>query len=467
MGRTALSLAAVGAMTLAAPAGALASFDVSYTPGGGLLVTGSANADTVFVGVSGKDGTDPNSADPPRVYIVFGSGPVPGPGCTMGSAIPAGSGGQSQEGAKCTIPTPTTAADIRIVTNLGDGDDSLATDNFLLAGASPASVLDLGAGNDRGTGSVTTETIRGGLGNDTLEGRDGNDRLEGGAGNDILAGGPGTNLAFGEDGDDGLMASGTQQGTSTGADTFTGGAGTDFVSYADRTVPVTVSPTAADGQAGENDVIQNDVEHLVGGPAGDTLALSLSSTALAGTIDGRAGDDSLTILAKGFVTVTGGEGTDTVTGGPGSNVLNMRDAIPERVSCGDGRDQLDADLKDPLPRDCEIVTQGAIFEGRNVRIRSSRVRADRRGRVRVRLACPAELGTMGCAGTLQLEGSKAGRLDRYSIRSGRSGRVTARLSRLDRARVATRRRTVRVISVEAGEFGDKTTIRPLVVLPPR
>ena len=464
MRRTALPLAVAA---LACPAGASASFDVSYTAGSGLQITGSSAADSVFVGVSGKDGTDPNSADPPRVYIVFGSGPVPGPGCVMGSAIPAGSGGQSQTGAKCTIPTPTSAADIRIAASLGDGDDTLATDNFLLGGAAPASVLDLGAGNDRGTGSLTTETIRGGAGNDTLEGRDADDRLEGGTGNDILAPGLGVNLVFGQDGDDSLIPSGTQQGTTTGADIFSGGAGSDLASYAERTVPVTVSPSTADGQAGENDSIQNDVERLVGGSAGDALTLALAATTLQGSVEGRAGDDTLTGATKAPVTLTGGDGTDMVNGGPGPNILNMRDGIPEKIVCGDGKDQLDADLKDPIPRDCEIVAQGAILEGPNVRIRSSKLRADRRGRIRARLACPAALGSMSCAGTLRLTGSKAGPVARYSIVSGETEVVRARLSRPDRKRVAKRRRTVRAVSIEKGEFGSKTTIKPLVVLPPR
>lgn len=463
MRRIALPLAVAA---LACPAGASASFDVSYTAGTGLQITGSAATDNVFVGVSGKDGTDPNSADPPRVYIVFGSGPVPGPGCVMGSAIPAGSGGQSQTGAKCTIPTPTSAGDIRITASLGDGDDTIGTDNFLLAGVSPASVLDLGVGNDRGTGSLTTETIRGGPGNDTLEGRDADDRLEGGSGNDVLAPGPGVNLVFGQDGDDSLIPSGPQ-GTTTGTDIFSGGAGSDLANYAERTAPVTVSPSTADGQAGENDSIQNDVERLVGGSAGDALTLALAAATLPGSIEGRGGDDTLTGATKAPVTITGGDGTDAANGGPGPNVLNMRDAIPERIVCGDDRDQLDADLKDPIPKDCEIVAQGAILEGPNVRIRSSRLRADRRGRIRVRLACPSALGAMSCTGTLQLTGSKAGPLARYSIVSGETELVRARLSRPDRRRVAKRRLTVRTVSIETGEFGPKTTIKPLVVLPPR
>ena len=384
----------------------------------------------------------------------------------MGSAIPAGSGGQSQTGAKCTIPTPTAAADIKISASLGDGDDVLGTDNFILAGVSPASVLDLGAGNDRGTGSITTETVLGGPGNDTLEGRDGAERLEGGAGNDILAPGPGTNTVFGNDGDDALMPSGPQ-GTTTGADTFAGGSGSDLASYADRTAPVIVSPTNPDGQAGENDAIQNDVERLIGGSAADSLELALAQTTVPGSIDGAGGDDKLTVSTSAAVTVTGGAGTDGVRGGPGPNLLNMRDAILEKFSCGAGKDQLDADLRDPLPADCELVAQGAIFEGPNVGIRSSRVRADDRGRIFVKLRCPAALGDMGCSGTLQLTGKKSGRAADYSIPSGDAERVRAKLSGRDAERVMNRKRTVRAVSIETGEFGDKTTIKPIVVRPPK
>ena len=443
-------------------------FDVSYAPGSGLQITGSTAADSVFVGISGKDGTDPNSADPPRVYIVFGSGPVPGAGCVMGSAIPAGKRGQLQTGAKCTIPTPTTAGDIRINATLGDGDDFLGTDNFLLAGVSPASVLDLGAGNDRGTGSITTETMLGGSGNDTLEGRDGNDRFEGGPGNDILAPGPGNNTVLGNDGDDALMPSGSQ-GTTTGADTFAGGAGSDLASYADRSAPVTVSPSSPDGQAGENDTIQNDVERLVGGSAADALELTLALHHDPGQHRRRRWRRQAHRLDRRSSNVTGGAAARTAStgAGPGPNVLNMREAILEKFSCGAGRDQLDIDLRDPRPSDCEFVTQGAIFEGPNVRIRSSRLRADDDGRVRVKLTCPTALGDMGCAGTLQLTGAQVGRASRllYLVRARRSVSGQS-CRRRDAARVMNRKRTIRAVSIETGEFGDKTTIKPLVVRPP-
>ena len=57
--RARLSVLATSACALACPAGAEAAFDVSYAPGTGLQITGSSAADNVFVGVSGKDGTDP------------------------------------------------------------------------------------------------------------------------------------------------------------------------------------------------------------------------------------------------------------------------------------------------------------------------------------------------------------------------------------------------------------------------
>jgi len=145
----------------------------------------------------------------------------------------------------------------------------------------------------------------------------------------------------------------------------------------------------------------------------------------------------------------------------------VRDGIPERISCGDSKDALDADLKDPVPADCEIVTQGAVDEGANVRIRSSKVRADRRGRIAVRLTCPASLKDLGCVGSLQLTGAKPGPLADYSLRAGQTRKISARLSRRDRKRVRKRRVTVRTVSIEKGEFGDKTTIKPIVVLPPR
>jgi Ca2+-binding RTX toxin-like protein len=460
------SALAVALLALAVPSSAAADATVSYVPGTGLVVNGGEGNDSIVVGIAGSDGQDHQSAAPPRVYIVFGgSGIVAGAGCTMGTARPSGLGGQEVAGARCTLRDPPGPGDADIAVNAGGGDDFVGLSNFTFFGLPNRATTDLGAGNDTAIGANTDDTIRGGDGNDSIKGWDGNDLIDGGAGNDTMSPGLGVNTVLGDAGDDQLVQTEAPHGVTTGSDDFSGGTGTDLVSYRERTVPVVVTRGGADGQAGENDTIRNDVERLVGGQAND--ALELSGTTDAGSIAGGPGDDVLSASSTVLVTITGDAGTDTVKGGNGPNVVNMRDGVPERVSCGGGRDTLDADLKDSLPTDCEQVVKAALLEGPNVAIRTTRARAGRDGRIGVTLRCPAALGSMGCTGTLRVAGRGKGPRTKYSIRAGRSRVVRSRLSAADAGRLRRAGRVLRVESVEAGALGDKTTIAPITVLPPR
>ena len=96
-------------------------------------------------------------------------------------------------------------------------------------------------------------------------------------------------------------------GRGTGDEAY-GGADTDTVTYSTRTAPVTadLDGVADDGEAGENDLIWNDVENLTGGSANDRLTGSAGTNVLNGgtgndVLDGGAGADLL----------LGGSGTDT------------------------------------------------------------------------------------------------------------------------------------------------------------
>jgi Ca2+-binding RTX toxin-like protein len=457
-------LAAALLTALLLPASAAATSTVSYAPGTGLQVTGDDSADTVIVGISGADGQDPVNATPPRVYIVYGGPTAPGPGCAVGTAKPAGMGGQEVSGVKCTLRDPPAAGDANITVSAAGGDDFVGLSNFTFFGVTTLATTDLGAGNDTAIGANTNDLLRGGDGDDSIRAWDGDDRLEGGGGNDTLSPGTGVNVVLGEAGDDQLVPRPAPHGVTTGADDYSGGAGSDLVSYEERTAPVSVLVSGADGQAGENDNIRTDVERVTGGSSADTLELGLATDSLPGSLAGGGGNDTLRSLTKARVAFSGDAGTDAVTGGPGPSQLSMRDGVGEKFSCGDSIDILDADLKDPIPRDCEKVTQGALLEGPNVAIRTTRARPDSRGRVRMTLRCPSTLASMGCAGRLRLDGAASGPAKRYSIRSGRSRSVRVRLSRRDARRVARRSRRMRARSVEAGRLGDKTTIAPVTVL---
>ena len=114
---------------------------------------------------------------------------------------------------------------------------------------------------------VGIEIVIGGTGADNLTGGAGNETLRGMGGNDTLNG-------------------------SLGTDVLQGGAGTDTVSYAGRANPVTINldGLANDGEGGENDNVNADIENALGGSGADTL--------------------------------TGNEGPNNLNGGPGADVLN-------------------------------------------------------------------------------------------------------------------------------------------------
>ncbi len=125
-------------------------------------------------------------------------------------------------------------------------------------------------------GGTTTDALTGSSAANRLEGRGGSDTLLGVGGSDVLDGG-------------------------SGGDTIGGGAGVDTVTYAGRAAPVTVNLDGFtnDGEDGENDTVQTDVENLIGGSGDD----SLTGNGAANVLDGGLGADVM----------DGGDGIDTVT----------------------------------------------------------------------------------------------------------------------------------------------------------
>lgn len=167
-----------------------------------------------------------------------------------------------------------------------------------------------GSADDNLSGNLAFNFLYGNGGNDTLYGFAGTDELWGGAGNDFMDGG-------------------------TYADKIRGEAGFDTISYADRTVPITVTSgdtTNNDGQSGENDGVQSDTEKIIGGSAADTI----TGSSLADTIDG-------------------GIGADVVNGLEGDDNFLVRDSIHDNVTCGIGNDNAVADAADTIAGDCETI----------------------------------------------------------------------------------------------------------------
>lgn len=96
-------------------------------------------------------------------------------------------------------------------------------------------------------------------------------------------------------------------------DHYHGGSEIDTISYAARTSSVTVVADGVtnSGDASEQDLVDSDIENIVGGAGDDTLTAALDSTAKH-TLTGGLGNDTLISLPGGGTTFAGGGGIDTV-----------------------------------------------------------------------------------------------------------------------------------------------------------
>ena len=212
--------------------------------------------------------------------------------------------------------------------------------NDILGGDGQANMLDGGSGDDRLTGGLGLDTLDGGIGIDTAVYSDRNtavvvtlngatkvavsvggfvedtianiENLIGGSAADILTGDANANVFDGGNGDDLLMGAG-------GLDVLDGGLGSDTVSFADKTLAVTLTlagPLDVTSKVGGvvEDTVRN-IENIIGGAGADTLTGDDLNNRLAGGIgadllSGEAGDDGL-IGGEGADTMDGGEGLDT------------------------------------------------------------------------------------------------------------------------------------------------------------
>ncbi len=202
----------------------------------------------------------------------------------------------------------------------GDGgNDTLyggAGDDQLLGGAGVDHVWG-GTGNDGLVGNENTDYLHGQSGADYLVGTAGNDFLYGEDGPDNLEGGSGNDKLYGGDGAD-LLRSRPYPGMAD-SDYYSGGLGTDTVTFADQAGPVTADADGVkgdDGVSGERDTVDVDVNVLVGG----------------------SGDDRLSGVYGRQVQLFGGRGDDTlrITGtNTGASRPNLLDGGANRTAAGD------------------------------------------------------------------------------------------------------------------------------------
>jgi Ca2+-binding RTX toxin-like protein len=232
------------------------------------------------------------------------------------------------------------------------------TDGFDWVCPLPTSITyNLGDQDDQARDWDGASTIDGGPGPDALFGRGGNDVIDGGPDLDFVIGGPDNDQLQGGLGDDVLesMANTFDAGDpadSSGTDTVAGGPGQDTMSYKGRTEPlsITINNVADDGAAGEGDLIQPDVESVMGGNGNDTIT-------------GDAGPNLLYGL-QGDDVIHGGPGDDTVDGGPGHDTVSGDDGV-DRVFGGDDADVVDGGPgPDTISGDNETpCLVGPCFEG--------------------------------------------------------------------------------------------------------
>ena len=132
-----------------------------------------------------------------------------------------------------------------------------------------------------------------------------------------------------------------------GADRFRGELGIDTVTYASRTKPVIVDINSApiekpdDGEVGEKDFVEADVENIIGGSGNDTLI----GSALANSFSGGAGNDIIKGGAGNDI-LNGGTGTDKLYGEAGDDKIYAKDTLKDSVDGGAGTDKVQKDLID-------------------------------------------------------------------------------------------------------------------------
>ena len=237
------------------------------------------------------------------------------------------------------------------------GNDFIVGDDPGFAGTS---------GNDTLLGGGGNEIIFAGDGDDVVDAGPGEDGVDDGGGNDTVVLGEGNDQYFGSDsaGNDGISGAGGHDllrasQTVDGADTLSGGPGTDAVVYNQlnfdplnpggsteetRTVAVDASldNRANDGTGTEGDDIKNDVETVGGGTSNDSLVGGSGAQ----TLNGGGGEDYL----------DGGPDADRLVGGEAADVLRLRDdGADTTAACGPGEDFVIADPADLPDADCEQV----------------------------------------------------------------------------------------------------------------
>jgi len=356
-------------------------------------VTGSAGDDTI-IGGAGNDRLSGGAGDDTFVINGTGDGFDRFSGGAGNDQIVAGSDDTSIGLAYFNNSVETISSDGNDgVTIVGTAGNNRL--NFSSTELDGIEAIDVGAGNDRVTGSAGDDVIIGGAGNDRLSGGDGDDtfvingtgdgfdRFSGGAGNDqIVAGSDDTSIGLAyfnnsvetisADGNDGVTIVGTAGNNrlnfssteldgieaidvgagndrvtgSAGDDVIIGGAGNDRLSGGggDDTFVVTGQNDGFDrfsGGAGNDQIVAGSDDTSIGLAYFNNSVETISADGNDGvTIVGTAGNNRLNFSntdLDGIEVIDVGAGNDRVTGSAGDDVI-IGGAGNDRLSGGDGDD---------------------------------------------------------------------------------------------------------------------------------
>jgi Ca2+-binding RTX toxin-like protein len=247
----------------------------------------------------------------------------------------------------------------------GDGTDQvLGTDEddqirlSVFSGANVVEVIDGGLGINTIVASSAHSTLDFRdtqlLNIDSIDGGAGNDTLNGSAGNDVIIGNVGSDLLYGNGGDDVFPLTDGD----TGFDRYIGGDGADTVlgTANDNEIRLSVfsginTVETIDGGLGTNTIVASSSH--------STLNFSATSLINIASIDGGAGNDTMT-GSNGDDVLIGNIGSDLLFGGPGNDtfLLTAGDTGFERVNGGDDDDLV-------LGTDSDDVIRLSVYSGSN------------------------------------------------------------------------------------------------------
>jgi Ca2+-binding RTX toxin-like protein len=311
---------------------------------------------------------------------------------------------------------------------------------FLLGGSGTADKVSYAQSNSGVTASLDGQsndtTLSGDKHNvfsgvEQLEGSKFGDRLDGSNADhrERITGGTGLDILNGLDGPD-VFHEGP---VASGSDAIDGGGGPDLVDYSERSIGVLVDHDFSfdDGQLGEEDLVNPNVEDIFGSKVADVITTRANNGP--NVIRGFGGDD-LIRTGGGNDTLDGGTGVDTLQGEDGNDTLDTVDNTPDVMRCGSGTaDTLNRDLQDVDATDCEIVNSvgklALAAKGASLRVswthpiswkqlRSVTVRIKDGRKVAGRIVIRPRAEKIAAAGKVEIA---RGRL------SHRGGKVTARL----------------------------------------